>query len=221
MDDDDAEPAPARKSGGSAGKNEARKWQQKQRKVMRPLDARQIDEMALGYVARFATSSGRLTAYLKRKIRERGWDGDAPADLASVVERLVELGYIDDAGFAQARGAGLMRRGYGQRRIAETLTRDGIDAPLIVKAGGNELERRTAALEFARRRRLGPFGRGSSFDSDGAGEDSPPARLDPATRTRQVAAMMRAGHPLASARAMVEALNGIAAQEWVDEADDS
>ena len=204
MDGDDTKPV------------SAKKWQQKQRKVVRPLDARQIDEMALGYVARFATSAGRLTAYLKRKIRERGWDGETPADLARVVERLVELGYIDDAGFAQARGAGLMRRGYGARRIAETLTRDGIDAPLIAKAGGNERERRTAALEFARRRRLGPFGRGSLSQADSA-----PIRLDPATRTRQVAAMIRAGHPLASARAMVEAVNGTAAQEWVDEADDS
>ncbi|WP_428331931.1 regulatory protein RecX [Novosphingobium sp.] len=190
-----------------------KKWQQKQRKAPRPLDARQIDEMALGYVARFATSAGRLTDYLKRKIRERGWDGEAPADLAGVVERLVTLGYIDDAGFAQARGAGLMRRGFGARRITETLARDGIAAPLIAQAGGSELERRTAALEFARRKRLGPFGRGSADGGD--------SRLDPATRTRQVAAMMRAGHPLASARAMVEAGSGTAAQEWVDEADDS
>jgi regulatory protein len=149
-------------------------------------------------------------------LRERGWDGETPPDLAVVVGRLVELGYIDDAGFAQARGAGLMRKGYGARRIAETLARDGIDKPLIAQAGGNERERRTAAMEFARRRRLGPFGRGSSFD-----EDDTPVRLDPATRAKQVAAMMRAGHPLASARAMVEAPHGRAAQEWVDEADDS
>ncbi len=191
-----------------------KKWQQKQKKAPRPLDTRQLDEMALGYVARFATSAGRLTAYLKRKIRERGWDGDTPPDLASVVDRLVALRYIDDAGFAQARGAGLMRKGYGARRISETLARDGIAAPLIAEASGGELERRTAALEFARRKRLGPFGRGS-----GDGGDS--VRLDPATRTKQVAAMMRAGHPLASARAMVEAVTGTAAQEWVDEADDS
>jgi regulatory protein len=204
MDGDDHNSAPAKK------------WQQKQRKVPKPLDARQLDEMALGYVARFATSAGRLTAYLKRKIRERGWDGETPADLAGVVERLVALNYIDDAGFAQARGAGLMRKGYGARRISETLSRDGIAAPLIAKAGGSEMERRTAALEFARRRRLGPFGRGS-----GAEDDGPAVRLDPATRAKQVAAMMRAGHPLASARAMVEAGNGLAAQEWVDEADDS
>lgn len=88
----------------------AKKWQQKQRKVPRPLDTLQLNELALGYVARFATSAGRLTDYLKRKLRERGWDGDVPPDLAAVVARLVDLKYIDDAGFAQARGAGLLAR---------------------------------------------------------------------------------------------------------------
>jgi hypothetical protein len=33
--------------------------------------------------------------------------------------------------------------------------------------------------------------------------------------------MMRAGHPLGHARAMVEAVSQVAAQQWVDEADDA
>jgi len=193
--------------------DQGRQGRSERRKAPRPLDARQIDELALGYVARFATSAGRLSAYLKRKIRERGWDGEPGPDVDAVVAQMVDRGYIDDAGFAHARGQGMMRRGYGARRIAETLARDGIDAPLAAEAGGNEFERRTAALAFARRRRLGPFGRGS----DEAGESG----LDPATRARQVAAMMRAGHPLGAARALVEAVDSATAQEWVDEANDS
>ena len=39
--------------------------------------------------------------------------------------------------------------------------------------------------------------------------------------TRQVAAMVRAGHPFAAASAMIDAADSDAAQEWVDEADDS
>lgn len=183
------------------------------RRVPKPLDSRHIDELALGYVARFATSAGRLSAYLTRKIRERGWDGEAPPDVAAAVARMVDLGYVDDAGFALARGQGLMRRGYGARRIAETLARDGIEAPLIAQAGGNAHENRIAALAFARRRRLGPFGRGSGEGGE--------CVLDPALRARQVAAMMRAGHPHGTARALVDAVDVAAAQEWVDEADDS
>ncbi len=179
----------------------------------RPIDARALDEMALAYVARFATSAGRLGAYLNRKIRERGWDGDDAADVAGTVARLVGLGYVDDAGFAQARGAGMLRRGLGARRIGETLTRDGIAAPLVAEASGTEHQRRCAALALAQRRRLGPFGRGS--------EPLRETPADPAVRARQVATMVRAGHPLAFARALVEARDIAAAQEWVDEADDS
>ncbi len=41
------------------------------RRPPRPLDAALLDELALGYVARFATSTGKLSAYLNRKLRER------------------------------------------------------------------------------------------------------------------------------------------------------
>ena len=193
--------------------DQGRQGRSERRKAPRPLDARQIDELALGYVARFATSAGRLSAYLKRKIRERGWDGEPGPDVDAVVAQMVDRGYIDDAGFAHARGQGMMRRGYGARRIAETLAREGIEAPLIAQAGGNEHENRIAALAFARRRRLGPFGRGSGEGGE--------CVLDPALRARQVAAMMRAGHPHGTARALVDAADVAAAQEWVDEADDS
>jgi regulatory protein len=191
------------------------------RKPVRPLDTAQLDALALAYVARFATSGGRLSDYLKRKIRERGWDDETAPDMPALVERMVGRGYIDDAGFAQARGAGMMRRGYGARRIAETLNRDGIAAPLVAQASGSAHERRIAALEFARRRRLGPFGPGSGGDSDSGDRDSGSRGLDPAVRARQVAAMLRAGHPFATACALIDAADGNAAQEWVDEVDDS
>jgi regulatory protein len=185
-------------------------------KVVTPLDAPRLNELALAYVARFATSGGRLSAYLNRKLRERGWAGDVPPDVPTLVAAMIGRGYVDDAGFALARGAGMMRRGYGARRIAQTLTHDGIAPALVVQASGTELARRQAALAFAQRRRLGPFGRGS-----GENGDLCHGRLDPATRTRQVAAMLRAGHPLSAAHALIEAADAAAAQEWVDEADDA
>ena len=185
-------------------------------KATRPLDVARLNELALAYVARFATSAGRLSAYLGRKLREHGWADDTAPDVPALVASMVERGYVDDAGFALARGAGMMRRGYGARRIAQTLTRDGIEPPLVVQASGTEQERRLAALAFAQRRRLGPFGRGSAENGDrGHG------RLDPAMRTRQVAAMMRAGHPMSAAWALIDAADAVAAQEWVDEADDA
>ena len=178
----------------------------------RPLDTAALDALALAYVARFATSAARLAAYLQRKLRERGWDdGAAPdpaATVARMVERMVDLGFVDDRGFASARAGGLLRRGYGVRRIDETLARDGIDADIAAEARGSLREARQAALTFARRRRLGPFGLGSS-----------PEALDRAVRERHIAAMMRAGHDLATARVVIDAPDAAAVEQWVDEDD--
>lgn len=176
------------------------------RKRPRPLDPGRLDELALAYVARFATSAGKLSDYLRRKLRERGWAGEEAPDVGAVVARMVRLRYVDDAGFARARGQGLLRRGYGARRIGQALGAAGIGEALREEGLGSQRERREAALTMARKRRFGPFGR-----------DSGEGRHDPATREKQVAAMLRAGHPLASARAMVDAASIEEAESWVDE----
>lgn len=178
----------------------------RERKPPRPLDAARLEEMALAYVARFATSAGKLSDYLRRKLRERGWEGEDAADTAAIVRRFVELGYVDDAGFARGKAQSLLRRGYGARRIDQALGAAGIAESLREDARGSEVERRQAALVMARKRRFGPFGNGE--------------RLDPAAREKQVAAMLRAGHPLAHAREVVNAVSTEALDEWIDEAAD-
>ncbi len=174
----------------------------------KPLDAAQLDALALAYVARFATSGGKLSAYLARKLRERGWTEDAPPpDLAALVGRMAAQGYIDDAGFAQAKGQGLLRRGYGARRIEGALMQAGIAAEIRGAAQGGETERRRAALEFARRKRFWPYAAARS--------------LDRAVREKQVGAFLRAGHPLAYARRLADAASLEDAESWADEDDDS
>lgn len=163
--------------------------------------------MALAYVARFATSAGKLTAYLNRKLRERGWDGEegpdvAGPDVAGIVNRFVALGYVDDATFARAKAGGLLRRGYGERRVDQALTAAGIAEDERHNARGSERERRQAALIMVRKRRFGPFGR----------EGLP----DPAQREKQIAALLRAGHPLASARVLINAATITDAENWAD-----
>src|SRR5688572_22723195 len=93
---------------------------------VKPLDPPRLEELALAYVARFATSSGKLAEYLKRKLRERGWEAVANPDLPALVERFVAAGYIDDAGFARGRASSLHRRGYGAQRIDQALRGAGI-----------------------------------------------------------------------------------------------
>lgn len=213
------ESPPKSRSGRRFGQRpeKARERRERQPRVAHPLDAAKLNELALGYVARFATSSGKLADYLKRKLRERGWAGDVedapegaePADIAGIVAKMVAAGYVDDAVYARARGGGLLRRGYGERRIAQALGAAGIAEPDRAGAAGDVAERRRAALHLARKRGFGPFARG------GAGSGI----KDPALRQKQLSAMLRAGHPLESARELVNAASIEAAERWAAEAD--
>ncbi|WP_159758542.1 regulatory protein RecX [Sphingomonas sp. 8AM] len=163
------------------------------RRIPPPLDAAALERLALRYVERFATSRGKLADYLARKIRERGWDG-APADPRDVAQRMADAGYVDDRSFAEQKGAALARRGYGARRVAETLRAAGLDeedrAPVIDEAHATALE---SALRLARRKRIGPFA---------------VARADPRVRERQLAALLRAGHAMTIARRVVDSAPG-------------
>ena len=174
------------------------------RRNPRPLDAPRLEELALAYVARFATSAAKLEGYLRRKLRERGWDGEGAAPVAEIVARFVAAGYIDDAVFARARTGSLLRRGYGVRRIGQALDAAGIAEDVRAEVRAAPAEQRRAALALARKRRIGPFG------PDGA---------DRALREKQLAAMLRAGHPLDSARELVNASSIAAAERWAAELD--
>lgn len=126
--------------------------QRPRRKVPKPLDATRLEELALAYVARFATSAGKLSDYLRRKLRERGWDGEGAGEgdhagvVAGIVGRFVALGYVDDATFARGKAQGLLRRGYGARRIDQALGAAGIAEPLRDEARGSEAEDRKSVV---------------------------------------------------------------------------
>ena len=176
-----------------------------QRRPPRPLDAPRLEELALAYVARFATSAAKLEGYLARKLRERGWEGEGPAPVAALVERFVRAGYVDDLAFARAKSGSLLRRGYGQRRIGQALHAAGIDEQVRDEVRVGPAEERRAALAMARKRGFGPFGR---------------SEPDRALREKQIAAMLRAGHRLDSARELVNAPSIAAAHDWAGQVED-
>jgi regulatory protein len=166
-------------------------------RAIRTLDAARLDELALAYVARFATSRAKLARYLSRKIRESEWNDaiDGRAACEAAVAKMDRLGFVDDKQYAAMRGAAMTRRGLGVRRVKAQLWVDGIDSAdsgvAVEAAEGAAL---ASALGFARRRRFGPY----------AAE----AVTDPAQRERQVAAFARAGHSLALARRILATAPG-------------
>jgi regulatory protein len=160
------------------------------RKPAPPLDPGALSAIAVRYVERFQTSRARLLRLLRQKLRQRGWEeGLPPPDVEAIADRLVELGYVNDAAFAEAKTRGLARRGMGAGRVRASLSAFGIDRDTsdAMLEGHDDL---AAALDFARRKRLGPFG---------------PPITDPRTRNRQMGAMARAGHPQSLARAILNA----------------
>lgn len=160
----------------------------KGRKVRPPLTGEALNELALAYVGRFATTRSKLSSYLSRKLRERGWAGEGAADVEAIAERLASLGYVDDAAFALSKSRALTGRGYGVRRVRQALRAAGVEEEDCEAARElAEAESVEAALRFARRRRLGPFGGGA----------------DRAERERALAAMIRAGHPFALSRSIL------------------
>lgn len=189
------------------------KWRKKRtpRPPPRPLDAERLQELALAYVARFSTTAAKLEAYLSRKLRERGWndeDGelsDSRPDLGEISARFVELGYIDDEAYARSRSGGLLRRGYGPRRVSQDLYAAGIDEQIRSDLAPGEAAVRSAALALARKRRFGPF----------AAEEP-----DRSRKQKQIAAMLRAGHGFDTVRAIMDADSAEAVEEWVAEARD-
>ena len=164
------------------------------RNVKPPLDAAALEQAALSYAGRYATTRAKLAAYLNRKLGERGWSGDGAAPVERLVERMAALGYVDDRAFASARAAALGRRGYGAARVGAALRGAGIGEEDAAEARAIAAETAwEAARRFAERRRIGPF-----------------AALEPdrAAREKALASMLRAGHPVQIARRFVAARPG-------------
>lgn len=148
-----------------------------------------LSELALAYVGRFATTRSKLSQYLGRKLRERGWAGEAEAPVEQIVDRCVKNGFVDDAAFALSKARSMTGRGYGAGRIRQSLRAAGIsDADGEGARRLAESEAVDAALKMARRKRIGPYAA---------------AVADREALDKALSAMVRAGHDFSLARAII------------------
>jgi regulatory protein len=155
-----------------------------------PLNPQRLREMALRYVGRYATSKARLSDYLKRKLRERGWENEAaPPAITTIIDDFERLGFVDDAAFAMARAKSLSRRGMGLRRIQQDLQVKGIAENDAHEAREQaEQDRWMAADRFAKRKRIGPYA------NEQASQE---------LQQKQLQAFLRAGHSFEIAKIFV------------------
>jgi regulatory protein len=165
-------------------------------------DSANLHDAALAYLARYATTEAGLRRVLERRVER--WaraaagvvDADAIAGRVSaaresvreVVSRLVAVGAVNDAAYAEGRARGLIRAGRSRRAATAHLVAKGVDPDMAhtVLPADDESEI-AAALVLARRRRIGPFRLGDTPDAAG--------------RRREFAVLARAGFPQPVARA--------------------
>ena len=194
------------------GRASPRKKTVRKRKKARPLDETSLRDLALAYVARFATTGAKLEGYLLRKLRERGVVEDEDGriqtpDLGALVAQLIELGYVDDEAYARSKTRDLTARGYGARRVEQALWAAGVNEHTREETAPSEADTRRAAIMLAKKRRFGPFGI--------APEDDEPADQSHKRREKQVAAMLRAGHKFEHIAFILDAQEIGEIDEWL------
>ncbi len=166
----------------------------------RKTTARYLENAALGHLGRFATSAENLRRVLTRRVersaRFHGTDrAEGAVMVGELIARFTGAGLLDDDAYAHAQAQSLHRRGASARMIGHRLRRKGVAAEVVEAAiealsdDAFDLELE-AAVNLARRRRLGPYRTAGT-------------RVQ--WREKDLAALSRAGFSFAIARRIVEA----------------
>ena len=157
-----------------------------------------LRDWAMAYLARYAASTHRLAAVLERRLMRNGVDrAAARAAVMPIVAEMAAQRYVDDAAFARQRLAALLRKGVPLRVATGRLRAEGLDPPAREEDASDAATEVHAALAYMRRRRLGAFGPGGN--------------------ERQLAMMLRAGHPAALVKRLLAAPDREARDFLVDE----
>jgi regulatory protein len=160
----------------------------------------ELERYALRHLERHPSSRANLRRVLGRRADiccdQHGDDRhEAESMIGAVVDRMTELGFLDDGAYAKALARRMRARGASTRRIALRLHEKGVPRDIAGATLGDETEARNADLAaatiYARRRRLGPH------------RADPDARAE--KRERDLAALSRAGFGFTVAVAVVDA----------------
>lgn len=138
------------------------------------LDALALETAALNYLGRYAASTEGVRRVLRRRLRRQGLEPErqeaAEAAIATLLAKLVRLGYLNDDAFAAARARRLSAQGRPRAAIAERLAakgidRAGIDRTLKALAEEDPGADLAAAIAFAEKKKLGPWRREPADDA--------------------------------------------------------
>ena len=150
-----------------ANKKTADKVMARERKAPKKISKTYLENAALYYLQRYATSAENLKRVLLRKVkRSCAFHQTAAEDFTPLVDELVtrymNVGLVDDRTFAQAKVTSLRRQGHSGRSIIARLQVKGLTTAQIEAAMKNidaehEDAEIAAAHAYVRRKKLGPY----------------------------------------------------------------
>ena len=172
----------------------------RRRKIPRKITPTSLENTALYYLQRFATSSENLRRVLLRRVERSAKHHDTDTEACTqliddLITRYLASGLLDDAVFARAQAASMNRRGKSVRAIRSRLMQKAVNAEIIDEAldalavdiGEPDL---AAAIAYARKRRIGPYRtKGNASENRG----------------KELAALARSGFSYSLAQLIVDA----------------
>ena len=170
------------------------------RRGPKPITLTSLENAALYYLKRFASSSANLKRVLMHKVMRAAAAGNGDTAegerlVDALVARYLAAGLVNDKAYAVQRAASLRRQGNSRFAIRGKLALKGVEGALIddmlaeLDEDGTQGEI-AAACALVRRRRLGPFRS---------------AATRAAARQKDLAALARAGVSLEVARRVLRA----------------
>ncbi len=133
--------------------------------MQKPLTQKRIENIALFYLDRFDASRGKLRQVLSRRVLHQKMlqlpiDPQVPKWIENTIQKMCNLGYIDDKRYAENIIRRLSASGKSTRFILQKLQTEGIDSELInsLLDPADDLER---AKIFVHKKRLG-----SNYEKD-------------------------------------------------------
>ena len=139
----------------------------RERKAPKKISKTYLENAALYYLQRYATSAENLRRILMRKVKRSCAFHQVPVDdfaplVDELVKRYINVGLVDDRSFAQAKVTSLRRQGHSGRSIIARLQVKGLSTAQIEAAMKNvddehEDAEISAARAYVRRKKLGSY----------------------------------------------------------------
>ena len=143
------------------------KKEHRREKLPRKVTLKSLENAALFYLQRYATSIENLRRVLMRRVdrsaRAHGTDREEGSYFVDqILKRYCNAKLLDDAAYAAARAASMRQRGASGRAIRSNLLAKGVKSETINLVLNEQLKDSPAtefkaAFTYCRRRRLGPW----------------------------------------------------------------